>query len=218
MAVAVDNAANGQTDSTVSTAYTVSGSDRVLYVLTCENGNTGVDAVSYNSVSLTKVHEKLNSSNQAVNVWRLIAPATGSNTLSITQGGGSHSIVWCAVSFTGAHQSAPEGTIVDTSANPGTGSSLSPSSTSDGFLVDMLCVRSDTVTATVGSGQTQRVNLRNADAPGVLGCASTEVGTGSSVTMDWTMSGSAPYAHVAVPVLAASAVVAGRNLTLMGVG
>jgi len=70
-----------------SFAYSVaSGSNRGLLFFVWTNGTGGdiVTAVSYNSVAATKVNSVNISGNQYISTWRLVAPATGSNTVSVT--------------------------------------------------------------------------------------------------------------------------------------
>jgi hypothetical protein len=188
-----------------SFSHTCSGSSRVLYVWarTRNTSNRSSTAVSYASVAMTKIASTVNLAGDIYQeLWRLIAPATGSNTVQVTINGTSVTrTVLSAISFTGAHQTTPEGTIVKNETT-GTSSSLNVTVAAGGMAMDSLVVQGGTVTPTLGAGQTSRfgphANALCEATTDVVG--STEGGSGT-VAMSWTAIDNFYYfSHIAVPI------------------
>lgn len=97
MAIAFD--AVTSSDAT-SFSHTCSGSDRILFVGVKSVGQT--TGVTYNSVSMTSIAEiQVGATGEYVNIYYLIAPASGSNTVAVSGGSDYTSR---AVSYTGAAQ------------------------------------------------------------------------------------------------------------------
>jgi hypothetical protein len=99
MGVTLDNSYSTMVDSSGSTSFSyTAASGSQMYVLTSFN----VSAITYNSVSLTKLIEfepSINDGNQQqMRVWYLSNPASGSNTLATTVSGQDTCSV---VTFTG---------------------------------------------------------------------------------------------------------------------
>jgi len=214
MPVAVDAVTSGTSSGSPTVSHTCSGSDRVLYVLIAERYDTALTGVTYNGVALTSIHQANNGNLSTTNVWRLIAPASGANNVVISQSA-SHDLAYTILSVTGADQSTPEGTLVS-----GTANSTSPSKTAvavaDDLIVDLLSWwRGASQNATVGAGQTSRSNQTLGSLGGAV---STEPG-GASIVMSWTMSASAYWNHVAIPVKQVAAGGGGPvNMLLVGAG
>ncbi|MGQ0829214.1 MAG: hypothetical protein ACT4ON_12570 [Bacteroidota bacterium] len=201
LAIAFDNATAQCTIGTNSTtsgstgisatsltiSHTVSGSNTIL-IVRASTRNGDPTSITYNSVSLTKLATKNNSS-QYASIWYLINPSAGTNNVVINGSSGFAPIIGIT-SFTGVHQTAPFGTVVSAafSSNP----SLNVSSASGELIIDVVNANTS---MTVGSGQTQQYNLHEFVSDG---SGSTEAGA-SSVTMSW--SGFSPDgAHIAVPL------------------
>lgn len=98
-----------------------------------------------------------------------------------------------AGSFTNVDQSTPIGNT-NTTFGTGTSSSVSVSSSANNAVVDVLAKRQQ-VTITPGANQSL-IFSQNA-ASNVVGGASFEVATGSSVDMSWSWSGTNETAHAA---------------------
>lgn len=124
-------------------AHTCSGSDRLLLVFPATSAAVSVftaTSASYNSVAMTEVPSSGSLFTDGVHALRiqcfyLIAPDTGSNTVSVTWDAmaGSDRVI-IAASFSGVHQSSPIGTAgtANGTSNP---SSLSVSSASGELVV-----------------------------------------------------------------------------------
>ena len=181
MAVAFDAASSaaGAGDVPLTFSHTCSGSDRVLlvWVGVREGAPPTVTSITYNGVNLTRVGG--DSNDPLIDLWRLIAPATGANNVVITLSANVAVFTGIAISFTGAHQTTPLGTAVFEFAGD---QSIAVSSATDELVCDALFVANDG-TATVGAGQTERINATGGE--GLRRCCSTEPGA-TTVTMSWT--------------------------------
>lgn len=212
MAVAFDATSHSSTasdTSTLSWAHTCTGSDRLLVVIvTLANTSARtVSSVTYNGVGLTFSHgvSAGDVANLRSELWYVIAPATGSNTIAITASGDCEVLAGGGVSVTGAHQVTP---LADTDSGSSTGAtsaSLTLTSAADGLVVDGLCSYAN-ANFTVGADQTERWNAESGVSPGegftIDYAGSTEPGA-ASVTMSWTLANNRPYAHVAAAIAAA---------------
>jgi len=180
--------------STVAWNHTCTGSDRVL-VVGCGAGQSGsISSATYNSVSMTPVGSQVGGVRQ----FYLIAPATGSNEVSISVSGDF--FVAGAVSVTSAHQTSPIDTFGGTT---GSNSHTLTTTEADTFGVDVTYYDGEGSASTVGAGQTQRWSLSIESHPGQ---GSTEVFTSSgSNVMSWTGGDSSDVHAVAIAGLSAAA-------------
>ena len=118
MAIAFDNVTediyNGYRAGPVSPSWshtTGSGSNRLL-VLTAsiwqDTPGTGtITAASYNSVSLTDPAISIRSAGMLTDIWYLVAPATGSNTMSVTVTGATDAVKLSVSTYTGIDPTTP---------------------------------------------------------------------------------------------------------------
>lgn len=190
MAVSFDN--NTATNSTSGTAWTfdhtVSGSDRYLVVVVGANGaqSTGV---KYNSVSMSLVHRiQLTFADIRLEIWDLVAPATGTNAVEITPSSGvPHYQVAIASSYNGVDQSTPRGSYVSTTQDNQSNSTISinVTTTTVDMVVDGVMAYNKTLTA--DGGQT---DLGGSNPGGDISAKSSyKTGGASSVTLGWSWSG-----------------------------
>lgn len=120
-----------------SFSHTCSGSDRLL-MLSINNNYTGLSptiSATYNGVAMTFiVHSVTGSAARATDIFGLLAPATGTNTVAVTVGAqGSTEHYAGSTSFNGVSQIAPiqNGTNGTGNANGGTTVSFSPTPAND---------------------------------------------------------------------------------------
>lgn len=212
-AIAVDNVTTVQIPSTspnpVTFSHTTSGSDRLLLVSVASQPNDDdgiveeVTGITYGGQPLALVGAEAQTDNARVEIWSLVNPPTGPNTVSITfndafddpvnEEGASAG----AVSFTGVHQGTPLGTFASAAA-----SGVSPMTVNVGSAVGELVF--DTVArkgaaVTVDPSQTEQWNLcTDGGCSNVGGGASTKAGS-ASVTMSWT-SDNDRWAIGAIPI------------------
>jgi hypothetical protein len=118
MAIAFDNAASFTfTPGTYSTTYTMGSLSGGFLVI---NASFNVTAISYGGFAMANyVHYQpaIPANGPQINVFYLINPPTGSNTLALTAGATSGTIG--IASYTGVNYSGPEGYVTAT-ANDGT--------------------------------------------------------------------------------------------------
>lgn len=200
-AVSVDNVTTAQIPSTSPNPFTfshsTSGSDRLLLVSIASqpNGDDGIievaTGVTYGGQALTIVGtEAQGPDNSRIEIWRLVNPPTGANTVSITfndpfddpvnEEGASVG----AVSFTGVHQGTPLGTFASASSSGSSVPSVIVSSAVGELVFDTVARKGAAVT--VDPSQSEQWNLcTDAGCSNVGGGASTEAGA-ASVTMSWS--------------------------------
>jgi hypothetical protein len=112
--VTTDIHSGSATNPTYNFNHTVSGSQRLLIVQVTYSMNAAgsVSSVSYNGTALTFLAKKQQFNNGAlseacVEVWYLIAPATGTNQVSVVMSGTFFSVKNAAISWTNTDQSSP---------------------------------------------------------------------------------------------------------------
>jgi hypothetical protein len=200
-AVAVDNVTTAQIPSTSPNPFTfshsTSGSDRLLLVSVASQPNDDdgiievVTGITYGGQALTVVGTAAQGpDNSRIEIWRLVNPPTGSNTVSITfndafddpvnEEGASAG----AVSFTGVHQGTPLGTFASAISSGSSVPTVAVSSAVGELVFDTVARKGAAVT--VDPSQTEQWNLcTDGGCSNVGGGASTEAGA-ASVTMSWT--------------------------------
>ncbi|NOZ53983.1 MAG: hypothetical protein GXP08_12790 [Gammaproteobacteria bacterium] len=119
-----DTASFANSDNTNSLVWnhTVTGVNRALLVgVTLRNNSAQtVSGVTYAGVSLSLVAVQSNGSSIRVELWQLVAPATGNNEIAVGLSANAR-VVAGAVSFTGVDQAMP----ID-AANSASGNSTTP--------------------------------------------------------------------------------------------
>jgi hypothetical protein len=208
MSLAIDAASTANSGITAvnsfSWTHNCSGSNRLLIAcLTIRSAITSITTITYSGLPMTLGGTVQLSANAAkLHLYYLIAPpaASGSHLVSATFNQGSN-VIGGATSWTGAHQSVPLGTVVTN-----TGSNSAPTVTASsaiGEVIQDMMASFNVVgapSATVGGGQTQRWNAAVGVSNELVGAGSTEAGA-ASVTMSWSLSASASWAILAVPIL-----------------
>lgn len=212
--IAFDAASNSgykTAQSSYTWNHTCSGSDRYLTVgiSMLSVAGSSVSSMTYNGVALSLISAKASVSGAVrAELWGLIAPALGTNVISVTLSAGLDSIGE-AVSFTQVNQTVPyEGAASASATNVGAAdATVNVSTTADNdWCVDI--VATDDTAITVGAGQTQRNNVSGALGSGGMSTEGTITPPGT-VTMSWTNVGAlATWSIVAValrPIAASGA-------------
>ncbi|HEX9895911.1 MAG TPA: hypothetical protein VGA78_18410, partial [Gemmatimonadales bacterium] len=221
----VDATSSGQTQRTgLTISHTTSGTNRLMLVgVTLNNQNSEiVSSVTYNGVGLTQVGSVASATDTRVEIWRLIAPATGTNNVVITFSANVINGAKAGVAtFTGVDQTTPLGTFASANGNSAGPATVDVTSATNELVFDTVGCEGDDLgtlcsSLSVGAGQTQRWNLTAAE-PGTSGAqtlaaASTEPGA-VSVTMSWSISpaSAVPWAIGAVPI---KPIVSAVNITV----
>lgn len=204
MAIAFDSAQNGGAGASgINAAHTfsfnnVAGNIVLVDVHTSTIGVADyVTGVTYNSVAMTRVFDSGNAgngSNDRTFIYRLVAPATGSNNvvISTNMANAFDAVNGNAVSYSGVNQSSPiDSFAVAVSADAATPFNVSTTVVGSNCWLHGAFSSSDRNPAT-GTGTTERAEvssggfLNSADSNGT-------VSTGSQ-TLQWTAAGNAGYA------------------------
>jgi hypothetical protein len=104
------SSSSGTGTSLNSSHTTANQSNRLLIVATAENGAGDISGITYNGVALTQIGaDKVYSGvgNVSIRLWRLLAPATGTNTLALTCSA-SITVNWNIYTFYNVAQVAQE--------------------------------------------------------------------------------------------------------------
>jgi uncharacterized repeat protein (TIGR01451 family) len=236
--VAVDNS-NSTTAALATTGNhtftfnhtTTTTANRVLLVGVSMNiaavKTTTVTAMTYNGAAMTLVGAHNDAGlTRRVELWYQLAPASGTNTVSITvrtPTTGSVGVVVGATTFTGVDQTVPLGTFVSGDGANGANSQLDVPSVINGMILDTLAV-DGTQTITVPGPQNSEWTARSANStnPGVRGNGTSRTGA-PSVPISEALSGTSNWALGAVSVnpttadigvtTSVSAVALGQNST-----
>ena len=203
--------------TSASWSHTCTGSDRVLFVTIesyrASDGGYTPTSVTYNGVSMTKIVDTLygNGDKERITVWGLIAPATGSNTISVSFSANQAEIVATADSYTGADQTTAWSATPKTDTTDNTTSySVTVTDGATGDLVYGGIANFNGGTPTWGAGQTQRAN-HNGDAGGDSSVYCAEEAGASSVTFSLTWAANEYGGFFAFTVFASGA--ASQNVT-----
>lgn len=190
----------GATRATASWSHTVGASATILLVfLDWSPGVTPatVTSITYGSQTLTKldsVVDTSSSTNRQADIWYLLNPTPGTNTVTYTLNGSVASGASSA-SFSGVSTSAPFGTVVKNAATTGTSDSLTAAGGS--MIVATEAARTTTL-ATVGASQTTIANYLTGGATN-LDCIATYQAAGTTTTFTWSVSDE--HAAIAVALM-----------------
>jgi len=181
-------------------SHTCTGTDRLLVVsvaLWQDVAGTGtITAMTYNSVAMTKAPSGFATGGaMRAEMWYLVNPATGANTVSATITGDTDDRKFRSASYTGVDQTAG----IDASNNAtGTGNiTVNVTTVADNSWVQDAVAKFGTAVATIGAGQTSLMN----DVTGAsLGAASYEgpKTPAGAVTMSWTQASGNDWAQAAM--------------------
>lgn len=218
MAIVFDAAASGSGHSTsINISHTCTGSDRILFVGTANGNGATISGVTYNSVAMTLVAASGHNAgtSQIATLWYLVAPATGSNTITITATG-TTDIFGAAASYTGASQTGqPDSSNTNFDVGAGV-STLSQSTTvvASNCWAVMVGFNDNGGSLTAGTGSTRRADGGSGNA---IFDSNTTVSTGA-----YSMAYSGGNGHYAMSMASFTPVGGGATVlpfkALLGVG
>src|SRR5216683_4665989 len=203
------NGAAGAFTFSFSHTTTAGGTSRLLVVgvsiNATANTNSTITGITYGVQTLTKT---LASGGTAANpmrveMWYLVAPATGTASVSVTgnkSGGNKLGVVAGAITFTGTYQVSP---IRSSASNLGTSNTAQVTVASSGgdVVLDTLAVVEGT-SVTTGASQTSRWNTSSGGTgQDAVGTGSTSAGA-ASVTMTEGLSASTAWTLGAISIRA----------------
>jgi hypothetical protein len=145
-------------------------------------------AITYGGVSMTSITNGTIPSGEVLSTWKLVAPASGGNTVTLTGESGLTAIN--AVSYYNVDQSTPTGTVDVTT---GSGTSSAVTATGNGASL-IFGVAAANRTLTGAAGQTERENTFNTE-----GLASADKSGSGATTLTWTLV-SAGHTSIAIPI------------------
>lgn len=195
--------AAAEPDGIYSWSHTTAGANRYLVVgiSMLSVAGSSVTGITYAGVSLTKIgHVASVTGAVRAELWGLIAPALGTNTIEVTLSAALDSL-GTAVSLIGVHQTQPtEGFNSATATNVGAADATVDITTltDNDWVIDQ--VATDDTAITVGAGQTQRNNVSGALGSGADSTEGPKTPAGS-VTMSWSsVAGLATWSIVGVGI------------------
>jgi len=126
-----------------------------------------------------------------VEIWRLVAPPTGTYDVVVTLSGTPGGATAGVMTFTGVNQSTPLGPFASNLSDSSSGSATVTSATNDLVFAAIVVESSSNLDLVPGAGQTERWDLFQAVKNN--GGGSTENGA-ASVVMSWSWSGADKWA------------------------
>ena len=202
MAIQFDSKAEGSASAGagLTIPFTApSGENRVVLAYLGTEGRPVSCTATYGGLAMTEfVHIQSGTGASDAQLWGfyLVNPPVGANNLVFTLNTAAQK-TGSILCYTGVDVLNPIGTPVTATQSSGTTPSVAVTSQADWLIVDALTVNNQTMT--VGAGQTQRVNLK----PGWWTIANSEEAGAGTVTMSWTLGGTAQACLVGVPLIPA---------------
>ncbi len=190
----------------ISWSHTATGSNRyvrVCFAWASLRNNTA--SATYGGVSMSSVGSTSNINYGSTvigkaQIFELIAPATGSQTVAVTFSDTGNFGAAGSVSYTSVNQSVASGTAVTDTGNANQGTSLAVSTNSGDMISD--CFGADVTNLPVTAGQTQRFR-GSAVAGSYYGASQDATGSGS-ININWTWPDTTAYVHVGANILQVS--------------
>jgi hypothetical protein len=199
MAIAF-NAASSTGDGAVtllSQSHTAAGSDRCVIIGIHAEGGVSISSLAYGAQTPTLIGSH---SNTETHLYRLVAPNTGAQTVTVNFSGSSSRCAMGILSYTGVDQVTPVGTMVQSDTSTDT-VSVDATSAAGQLVVDFAMMAGGSIS--VGPDQTARIDLDDwASVNRSLGM-SDQAGA-ATVTMSWTAGGVTDGFILAVPLIAAA--------------
>ncbi len=188
---------SGATGMTISHT-TGSGSYRLMLVGVSFNndGYETVTGVTYNGTALTLVGTEATTDDARVEIWRLVAPSTGTHNVVITFSAALLQEAHAGVmTFTNVYQTTPLGTFVSAKHDGSTPATVDIPSASGEIVFGVVASEYDTLTAS--SGQTEQWNLA---VSSTYGAGGTAAGAATTVTMSWDLAAANHWAMGGVSI------------------
>ncbi|HKT87000.1 MAG TPA: hypothetical protein VJQ59_01095, partial [Candidatus Sulfotelmatobacter sp.] len=201
---------------TLSVPHTTAAAANLMLVgvsINITNNNAGaVTGVTWNTTSTLTFLGAHNDAGgtRRVEMWYLLAPATGAHNviLTVNTGGVSEGVVAGISTFTGVDQNVPLGTFTSADGANGAFAALDVPSVINGMILDTLAV-DGTQTVTTPGPQIQQWTAQrgNNTNPGVRGVGSTRSGA-PSVPISQTFSGTSNWSYGAISISPSTADIA----------
>ena len=107
------------TTGTLSFSHTCTGSDRIIFFFIFNQNNSGLTTIRYNGVDATLVNTaSQNSGTRVIWIYRILAPATGSNTVEIVRASATNTLACRVLSYNTVSQTGfPDASRNDVTAS-----------------------------------------------------------------------------------------------------
>jgi hypothetical protein len=214
-AITFDSATSEQEDSADTslswTHTTALGSSRILVAGVSYHSDAAIiSGITYNGDAMTHIRASTNTSpspDGRVEMWYLVNPDTGTNSVSVTFSANVTQKVGGAVSLMGARQSSQPDNSNDANGTSTTPSVSVTTIADNAWIIDAFGVYQASVTQTAGASQTERWSENISATLDLTGAGSTEgpVTTPGATTMDWTIGASEYWSTIAVSIAPATA-------------
>jgi hypothetical protein len=196
--VTVANTDTWRFESTSNTrsGFECNGDNRLIvvsYSMLDTGSDKDINSVTYGGQSLTKLDDNQYSGGPRVEVWYLVNPPSGSNSIATSLTPGGNKVRAGAICYNNVDQINPTNAKEEGSGKSTTTSRSVASESGD--LVQNVIALKGTYSLSPGAGQTERWD-GNVGGGGARGGASTKPGN-ASVTMSWSWSTEIEYAHIA---------------------
>ena len=197
----VDAVSSGTTSggSSITISHTIgSGSDRLMLVGVSMNndGYETVTGVTWNGTALTPVGTEANDDDARVEIWRLVAPSTGTHNVVVTFSAALEQEAHAGVvTFTGVDQTTPLGAFVSDNHDSSTPATVDIPSASGELVFGVVASEYEGLTAS--SGQDERWNLA---VSSTYGAGGTAAGAAPTVTMSWNLDAAQHWAMGGVSI------------------
>ena len=209
--VAVDATTSGSatmngTAATLTVAHTTTATtNRVMIVgvsINITNNNAGqVTGMTWagTPLALLGAHNDAGGTRR-VEMWWLLAPASGANNLVVTvnTGGANLGVVAGVTTFTGVDQTVPLGTFISADGATGAFSQIDVPSVVNGMVLDTLATGGNqTITPTAPQAAQWNATSGNNTNPGVRGVGSNRAGA-PSVPMSQSFNGTSNWSYAGI--------------------
>lgn len=204
-----DGAFDSGTGATITFNVTNSNTNNVMYACVSfrKTGSEAVSGITFNTTENFSFIGGLTATTAGptdqhrVELWRLIAPSSGTHAVVVSLSNNNGAVA-AAISFSGADQTTPNGTVA---SNSGESSlpTVDVSSASGDIVIDCVVGSGATNFAPPGSGQSELFLTGNPNGNAV-GAMSQETATGATTTMNWTGSSPTDWASLGTAVKAAA--------------
>ncbi len=218
MAIAYDAVSSGTItagNTTATFSHTVTGSNTIGHVSVAQQNDASgnrVTGITWNGVAMSLVAVNVNSDNDAIYMWELVAPTTGNIVVTRT---GTTNSGWCnSISHTGAKQtSQPDAS--NTKEEVDTALDINLTTTADNCWAILTAFNPEGAAITASTNSTERSAVTSFAK---LFDNNANITPAGSYTMTVTRSGGASQFHGVMVSIAPSIATTTRRLLLLGVG
>ena len=217
--LAIDGTAStgSTTGTSITISHTTSGTDRLMLVGVSINDDDDetVSSVTYNGDGLTFVGAANESDDARTEIWRLVAPDTGTHNVVINFSANlDKAAVAGVMTFTGVDQTTPLGTFANNNDDDSGPAAVTVSSAVDELVFAVATAEDEVVSLTTQSPAAEHWNLGLSND---IGAGATEAGA-ASVTVDWTFAGSDHWSAAGVSIKPSSNCGSGGSCDVDGSG